>query len=106
MYTLPAAPPPDASVAPESVAALQSAVLPGAVVPGVSGVEDDGDGAADALADALEVAGEGDALAELLPDVVPCGCAWLGPQALSISTAAAAAVVRTNTWEIPWDFMA
>jgi hypothetical protein len=101
MYTLPAAPPPDASVAADSVAALQSAVAPGAVV---SGVEGDGD--ADALADALEVAGEGDALAELLPDVVPCGCAWLGPQALSISTAAAAAVVRTNTCEIPWDFMA
>lgn len=65
------------------------------------GEADDGDGVG--LGDAGDVVG----LAELVPGVVvPCGCAWLGPQALSISTAEAAAVVRTNTRGIPRDFMA
>jgi len=57
--------------------------------------DDDGDW------DAPGDAGVVDGLAELDPVVVvPCVCGWLGPQAVSISAAAATAVVKTNTRDI------
>jgi hypothetical protein len=59
-------------------------------------VDDDGD-VWDALGDAEVVVG----LAEVVPgSVVPWVCGWLGPQAVSISAAAATAVVITNPCEI------
>ncbi|WP_308192129.1 hypothetical protein [Arthrobacter sp. AK04] len=101
MYTLPAAPPPDASVAAVSPEALQRAGSPGAGaaedvdVPVADGVAD-GAGAADV------VPGLAGLLAEPVPVFAVVGCAsgWLGPQALSISAAAAAAVDMTNPWKI------
>lgn len=51
------------------------------------------DGVCGAVGDAEVVAG----LAPPVPgSVVPCVCGWLGPQAVSISAAAAIAVVKTN----------
>jgi hypothetical protein len=89
MYTLPAAPPPVASVAADSVAALQRAGPAGALVPG----EDDWDGVGDV--------GVVEGLAELVPGVVVLwACGPSQPHPLSISAAAAAAVVKTNIRDI------
>jgi len=92
MYTLPAAPPPVASVAADSVAALQRAGPAGALVP-----DEDDDGDWDGLGDAGVVEG----LAELVPGVVVLwACGPSQPHPLSISAAAAAAVVKTNIRDI------
>ena len=86
-----------------SPAALHSPGAPAAVVAGagdagadVAGAEDAGGG------DAVDVAGgEADGLAcPLAGDVVAWDCGWLGPHAVRSSTAAAAAVVMANPWEI------
>ena len=103
MYTLPAAPPPDASVAAENPAALHRPGSPGAGaaeaadVPGVS-ADDDGAGTVDGAEDASW-------LAELVAVPVPVGvvvwaCGWPGPHAVSNSAAAVAAVDMTNPWNI------
>ncbi|MCU1518174.1 MAG: hypothetical protein JWQ75_2895 [Pseudarthrobacter sp.] len=85
-------------MAADRVAALQSA---GPAAVGV-GVADDG-GGEDVLGAAEVVAG----LAEELPAaVVCCVCGWLGPQPVSSSNAAAAAVEMTNPWEERRDSMA
>jgi hypothetical protein len=69
------------SAAADRVAALQRA--------GPVGVGVALDGGADVPGAAEDVAG----LAEVVPgSVVPCVCGWLGPQAVSSSAAAAAAV--------------
>jgi hypothetical protein len=59
-------------------------------------VEPDDDGDWDTPGEADVV----DGLAELAPAVVPWLCGWPGPHAVSISAAAAAAVVITNACEI------
>ncbi|WP_306736459.1 hypothetical protein [Arthrobacter sp. ZGTC412] len=75
---------------------------------GADGVSDDVPDAddvpgADGVPDAAGGADGASGLAELAPGavaVVPCDCAALGPHPLSISAAAAAAVVITNPCEI------
>jgi hypothetical protein len=101
MYTLPAAPPPDASVAAVSPEALQRAGSPGA-----GDAEDVDVPVADGVAGGVGSADVAPGLAGLLAGPVPvfgvvgCASGWLGPQALSISAAAAAAVDMTNPWKI------
>jgi hypothetical protein len=88
---LPAAPPPVASVAADRVAALQSEGLAGPVV-----ANDGGDWEALGAAGGVD-----DGLAEFVPgEVVPWGCAWVGPHAVSISAAAATVVVIKNPCEM------
>jgi hypothetical protein len=74
--------------------------------PGAGAAEDvdapaDG-GVADGVGAADEVPGLAGLLAEPVPVFAAVGCAsgWPGPQALSISAAAAAAVDMTNPWKI------
>jgi hypothetical protein len=61
---------------------------------------------ADGVADGVGSADVAPGLAGLLAGPVPvfgmvgCASGWLGPQALSISAAAAAAVDMTNPWKI------
>jgi hypothetical protein len=70
-------------------------------------VEGEAAGDDDGAWDVLDTAGELEGLAEVVPGcVVPCVCGWLGPQAVSIRAAAAAAVVITNPLEIRRDVMA
>ena len=103
MYTLPAAPPPEASVAAVSPEALQRAGSPGAGAAEDVDVPVD-DGVADGVGAADVVPGLAGLLAEPVPVPVPaavgCDCGCAGPQALSISAAAAAAVDMTNPWKI------
>ncbi|WP_342776076.1 hypothetical protein [Pseudarthrobacter phenanthrenivorans] len=96
MYTLPAAPPPLASVAAESPAALQRPGVPGAGAAVLGDVPaDDGGAGVEGGADVAF------GLAEPVPGaVVVCDCGWLAPHAVSISAAAAAAVVMANPWNI------
>jgi hypothetical protein len=98
MYTLPAAPPPVASSEALRLAALHSA--------GPAAAEDVGAVAADAVAAPPDVVAaavaEPDSLAEddgvaLLPVVAPWVWPWLGPQPLSSSATAAAAVTEVIT---------
>jgi hypothetical protein len=88
-------------VAAVSPAALHSPGVPAAVVAGDAGA--DVAGAEDAGGvEAVDVAGgEADGLAcPLAGGVVVWDCGWLGPHAVRSSTAAAAAVVMANPWEI------
>ncbi|WP_426999228.1 hypothetical protein [Pseudarthrobacter sp. N5] len=74
-----------------SVVAVSVAALHSAGPAGVAGDDDGGGG--DVEGDAAEVLG----LAEADPGaVLPCVCGWLGPQAVSSSATAAAAVVITS----------
>jgi hypothetical protein len=59
-----------------------------------------GDGGADAVGAADDASGLAGLLAEPVPAAVGCDCGCAGPQALSISAAAAAAVDMTNPWKI------
>ena len=82
-------------MAAESPAALHRAGPAGAAV--------DGAGVDDAEGGAVVAVGETDCLSGpdgLLPGSVDCDCGWLGPQAVSIRAAAAAAVDMTNPWKI------
>lgn len=81
--------------------ALQRAGSPG------TGAAEDGDvpvddGVADGVGAADGVPVPAGLLAEPVPVFAAVGCAsgWPGPQALSISAAAAAAVDMTNPWKI------
>lgn len=80
-------------MAAESPAALQRAGPAGAEV---AGAADDGG------ADVVGGAGVALGLAEPVPDavVVVSACGWLGPQAASVSAAAAAAVDMAIPWKI------
>jgi hypothetical protein len=92
MYTLPAAPPPVASVAAESPAALHRAGEPAA--------DDVGAAVASGVAVPVGLAESvlvGVGLAELVPgSVVDCCCGSEGPHPASTKAAAAAAVAMTK----------
>lgn len=80
-------------MAADSVAALQSA--------GPAPEAGADDGGRDVLGADADADAEGLGLAAFVPgSVVPCGCGWLGPHAVSNSAAAEAAVVIKNPCEI------
>lgn len=83
-----------------SPAALHRAGAPAGLVPGAGEAGSDVAGADDA-GGVLDADGVADWLAcPLAGDVVAWDCGWLGPHPASNSTAAAAAVVMVNPWNI------